>query len=242
MATVANDQPGLSNLRFEHYDTEGFYDEMFERDGQPAPAGRAAGPAADVAVRRRAAAPPEGRRPGAVEHGHHVQRLRPRGRHRKDLAVRHRAADHRAPRNGTASSDGLKQRIRALNLFIDDIYHEQQDRPRRRRARVAGRNRASASCDRCAGLKPPQGHLVPHHGHRPGARRRRPVLRARRQPPLPVGRVVRAGKPRGDEADVSADVRRPVDPAGRRLSRAAAARCCSTSRRRGVARADGRAC
>ena len=34
---------------------------------------------------------------------------------------------------------GLKQRIHALNLFIDDVYHEQQDRQRRRRPRVADR-------------------------------------------------------------------------------------------------------
>src|ERR1700682_4708949 len=39
MATVLNDQPGLTNLRFHEYDTEGFYDEMFEADGQPRPRG-----------------------------------------------------------------------------------------------------------------------------------------------------------------------------------------------------------
>ena len=127
---------------------------------------------------------------------------------------------------------GLKQRIHALNLFIDDVYNEQQDHSRRRRARVADRHPASAFCKPCAGLKPPRGiwcHITGTDLVRDGDGA---VLRARRQSALPLGRVVRAGKPRGDEADVSAGLRRAVDPAGRGLSRAAAARCCNTSLRR----------
>ena len=52
-------------------------------------------------------------------------------------------------------------------------------------------------------LEAAQGRLVPRHGHRPGSRSRRPVLRAGGQPALPLGRVVRAGKPRGDETHIS---------------------------------------
>ena len=52
--------------------------------------------------------------------------------------------------------DGLKQRIRALNMFIDDMYHDQ----RIVRDGVFPEYMAKSSkCfhDRCAGLKPPKG-------------------------------------------------------------------------------------
>ena len=93
-------------MDFLAYDNEGFYDEMFGPDGHPWPRGEllakrlATLPTADVVRRQRAADL------ALLEHGHHVQRLRPRGRHREDLAVRHRPADHRSAANGTRSSAG----------------------------------------------------------------------------------------------------------------------------------------
>ncbi len=122
---------------------------------------------------------------------------------------------------------GLKQRIRALNLFIDDVYHEQQivkdgvvpadiAADRRQSFRAAVR-RAEAAAR----------HLVPHHRHRPGARPRRPDLRARRQPALPVRRVVRPGEPRRDEADVSAGLR-GVRASGRSTTTRAGCATCSS--------------
>ena len=90
---------------------------------------------------------------------------------------------------------GLNQRIAALNLFIDDIYHDQ----RIVRDGVIPEHIIQTACLLSPAVhraQSAQGHLVPHHRHRPGPRPRRPVLRARRQPPLSVGRVVRPGKPR----------------------------------------------
>ena len=87
--------------------------------------GRIAGPQAGFAVGWRVATPPESGRPGLAEHGHHVQCLWPRGRHRKGLALRHCAADHRL-QEWDHIERGLKQRIHALNSFIDDVYNERQ--------------------------------------------------------------------------------------------------------------------
>ena len=65
---------------------------------------------------------------------------------------------------------GLKQRIHALNLFIDDIYHEQKIL---KDGVVPGeiiQLGASASGRSASGCNPPRGDLVPHHRHRSGAR------------------------------------------------------------------------
>ena len=56
--------------------------------------------------------------------------LRP-ARHREDLPVLPGAARDRRRPTGRGSSAGLEQRLRALQLFLDDIYGEQRD-PRRR--------------------------------------------------------------------------------------------------------------
>ena len=116
---------------------------------------------------------------------------------------------------------GLKQRIHALNLFIDDIYHDQKilkdgvvpanDHPFGEIVPQAMHRAESAAR-----------HLVPHHRHGSGARPRRTDLRAGRQPALSLGRVLRAGEPRGDEAHVSAGLRVVADSSGRRLSEPAA--------------------
>ena len=112
---------------------------------------------------------------------------------------------------------GLKQRIHALNLFIDDIYHEQKIV---RDDVVPEHLICSASSFREAvrRAQAAAGHLVPHHRHRPGARQRRPVLRAGRQPALSLRRVVRAARTASDEADVPAGVRGVARPARGRLS------------------------
>ena len=122
---------------------------------------------------------------------------------------------------------GLRQRITALNMLIDDLYHDQRSCARRRpaRARRGDGQGLSAAMRRAEAAAR---HVVPHHGHRPGARYRRPVLRAGRQSALPLRRVVRAAESAADEADVSAAVRALGDPAGRRLLQPAA-RCAAIS-------------
>ena len=67
---------------------------------------------------------------------------------------------------------GLKQRVRALNLFIHDVYHDRlilKDRvvPAELVLGASGYRRE------CVGLRVPEGHLHPHLGDRPDPRRRR---------------------------------------------------------------------
>ena len=71
---------------------------------------------------------------------------------------------------------GLKQRIKALNLFLDDVYHE--GRILKDGVVPAELVLGAPSYRRAVqGPRPADGHLVPHHGHRPGARQGRRVLR-----------------------------------------------------------------
>jgi uncharacterized circularly permuted ATP-grasp superfamily protein len=115
-----------TTMRFEGYDAGGFYDEMFLPDDRPRPE-------AELLVQR-VHSLPEGdiiRRQQAAErallqmgitfnvYGDHagVEKIFP-----FDVVI---------PRIVSASEwqwieRGLKQRIYALNLFIDDIYHDQK--------------------------------------------------------------------------------------------------------------------
>ena len=127
------------------------------------------------------------------------------------------------PPNGTSSNAGLSQRIAALNLFIDDIYHDQ----RIIRDGVVPEHVIQTRLAFPPAMhrtQPAQGNLVPHHGDRPGPRSRRPVLRARGQSPLPVRRLVRAAESPVDEADVSRSLRARPRAARRRLLRPAVGR------------------
>jgi uncharacterized circularly permuted ATP-grasp superfamily protein len=112
-------------MKFEHYDTEGFYDEMFDADGIPRPG-------ANLVVERINSLPAE------------------------ELLRRQRAAERALLHLGITFSvygdesgterifpfdiiprivqsfewevmeRGLKQRVRAMNLFIDDVYNDQK--------------------------------------------------------------------------------------------------------------------
>ena len=90
----------------------------------------------------------------APPHGHYLQRLRRSGWNRADLSVRSGATDRRS--GGMELIErGLKQRIRALNLFIDDVYHEQ--RIIKDGVVPAEILRTATSFRRRAGLDPPRG-------------------------------------------------------------------------------------
>ena len=90
---------------------------------------------------------------------------------------------------------GLKQRIHALNLFIDDIYHDQKIvKDGVVPAEIVAIGDA-ASAQQCVGLKPPRGIWCHITGTDLVRDTRRPDLRAGRQPALPVGRVVRPAEP-----------------------------------------------
>ena len=126
---------------------------------------------------------------------------------------------------------GLIQRVRALNLFLDDVYHEQRIlRDGRIPAElVFGATPLPPRDDR---RRPARRRLRARRRRRHRARRARRVPRARGQPALALRRQLHAREPRRDEARVRAAVRalrrarhRPV-PAG------AARRAARRSRRR----------
>ena len=97
---------------------------------------------------------------------------------------------------------GLKQRIYALNLFLQDIYNEAKIL----RDGVVPQELVLSAPSLSKSLLWPdaaQRHLVSHHRHGPSTRPRRPFLRARGQPALPFRRVLRPREPAPDEADVS---------------------------------------
>ena len=130
---------------------------------------------------------------------------------------------------------GLIQRAAALNLFIDDVYHEQKfikdglmpasiiATSKNFRANVK-RHQATAR------------HLGAHLRLGPDPRQGRHGLRARGQPARSLRRVLHAREPPGREARVPRAVRERGDPAGGRLSlpalRHADARC-RRARKRG---------
>ena len=166
------------------------------------PEARSAARNHSVAGRRPTAALPACCRAPAAADGHHLQCLRRLRRHGADFSVRPDPA-HRARREWERIERGLKQRIHALNEFIDDIYHDQK---------ILKDKVIPEEIIRSAAVLPPAvpwhqpaaARLVSHHRHRSGAARRRPDLRARGQSAGAVRRFLRAGEPRPDEAHVPA--------------------------------------
>ena len=130
----------------------------------------------------------------------------------------------------TLLENGLKQRVRALNMFLRDIYHG-RDILRANiipddlifqnpvfRPEMNGQERAAR-------------RLRPHrrHRHRPG--RCGTLHRAGGQRADAVGRLLHAGKPRNHDAAVSGPVCPPPCRAGGAISRRIACRACARSRR-----------
>ena len=111
---------------------------------------------------------------------------------------------------------GLNQRVRALNLFIHDVYHDRLIL-RTGSSRPSWSSGASGYRRECVGLRVPQGHLHPRLGDRPDPRRRRRVPRPGGQRPDPLGRELRAQEPAGDEAGLPVPVRAVQRPPDRRL-------------------------
>ncbi len=112
-------------MRFSSYRTEGFYDEMFEEDGSPRPHARLLLESVEslpdgVLLRRKVAAERLLLQMGITFNVYAdsagAERIFP-----FDLLPRIVAAEEWA-----TIERGLKQRIHALNAFIDDIYHEQK--------------------------------------------------------------------------------------------------------------------
>ena len=187
---------------FDGYNTDGFYDEMFAPDGN-------ARPAVQMLVERIESLP-EGeltRRHIAVEHAllrmgitfnvyadeQGVEKIFP-----FDLIPRIIDANE-----WEWIERGLKQRIHALNLFIDDVYHDQKD-PQRWRCSVRCRaliGTVSAAMHRFGSAAR---CLVSHHWDGFGPRRRRTDLCLGRQSRVSIRGFLRRGKSAVNETDFSA--------------------------------------
>jgi uncharacterized circularly permuted ATP-grasp superfamily protein len=142
-------------MRFDAYDTGGFYDEMFLPDGRPRPE-------ADLLVQRIHSLP----------EGDVLRRQQAAERALLQMGITFNVyGDHAGvekifpfdviPRIVSAAEwqwleRGLKQRIYALNLFIDDIYHEQKII--KDGVIPEGLIRSASSFrEACIGLNPPRG-------------------------------------------------------------------------------------
>ncbi len=177
-------------MRFASYSSDGFYDEMFLADGTP-----------------RARCESLVRRIESLSDGELQRRQHDAERTLMNLGITFTVYGHDAgtekiwpfdvvPRVVEAAEwdvieRGLKQRITALNLFINDVYNRRQII---RDGVVPEFLLHSGKCylPPCADLNPPRRRLGTHYRHRSGTRRRWSVLRAGRQFALSVRCVVRA--------------------------------------------------
>lgn len=112
-------------IRFSHYDPEGFYDELYEGAGQTRPG--------SALLLRKFASLPEGELKKRQQAAERVilNMGMTFGVYGSDDGHEQIFPFDIVPRIVTASDwerieSGLRQRMRALNLFIDDVYHDQK--------------------------------------------------------------------------------------------------------------------
>ena len=125
----------------------------------------------------------------------------PRRRRMGRAAPRPRTARQGAQRSTSATSTAARDILRAGIVPEDLVFQNPVFRPEMNGQKVAAR------------------HLRAYRRHRHRARRCRDVLRARRQCPHAVRRLLHAGEPRDHAAAVPGAVRAPPGRAGRELSR-----------------------
>ncbi len=125
MATVSSECASDNELLFPEYETDGFYDEMFDGQGRP-----------------RARAEQLAWRLKSLAEGELVRRQKAADLALRNMGITFNVYGHAAgtekiwpfdiiPRvmeyaEWKSIEEGLKQRITALNLFIDDLYHDQK--------------------------------------------------------------------------------------------------------------------
>src|SRR5262245_3936468 len=142
-------------MRFGHYNVDGFFDEMFQEDSQPRAAARALAQLID-----------------ALPDGELLRRQQSAERALLNMGITFNVYGDSAgterifpfdlvPRIVSAAEwqtieRGLKQRIRALYLFIDDIYHDQTILKDGAVPREVIHT-AKTMSDDCAGVRPRRG-------------------------------------------------------------------------------------
>ena len=182
---------------------------------------RRAGAASGHARGRRARRPVGPRRHDPAAAGHHLQRLRPSGRHGADLAARPGAAHHPGQRVGPSGARSRPAGTHPGHVPRRPVRGRTDRTPRRRHPYVAGRivARLCARGHRHQGPRSPLRGL----GHRPGARHRGHVPGPGGQPAGPVRRGVRAGEPGRDDPRPEHRLRAVPGAARQPLRRVAAA-------------------
>ena len=180
---------------YENYDTEGFYDEYFEPGGEPRPAAHVllerleTLPAGELRKRQKAT---EARlfQMGVTftvygeDKG--TERIFP-------FDIIPRVIESR---EWEKIERGLKQRVYALNLFIDDIYHGKKiikDGIIPKELILSSKSYRAE----CEGFKPQRGIWCHISGHRPCAGQRWGVLCTRGQLEKPLRGLIRSREPTG---------------------------------------------
>ena len=197
------------------YQSDGFYDEMFDEAGQPRADcqplyDRIRSISADDLIRRQQAADRSMVQLG-ITFNVYGDRQGPERIIPFDIVPR--IIPQR--RVGLASSAGCGSGLSRSTCLSTISITSSEIVARRRGARARGGDGAPGFRKQCVGLTPPRGIWCHITGTDLVRDTRRPDLRAGRQSALPVGRVVRAAESAVDEADVSAVVRADGDPAGR---------------------------
>jgi uncharacterized circularly permuted ATP-grasp superfamily protein len=153
--SLGGERPRPIAMDIHSYRTDGFFDEIFESDGRPRPLGE-----------------PLVRRLAALSDGELQRRQKAADLALLNMGITFNVYGHEAGtekiwpfdiiprivegREWSTIERGLKQRIRALNLFIDDIYHERRIV---REGVVPDWLIDTGKCLRgpCSGLNPPRG-------------------------------------------------------------------------------------
>ncbi len=163
-------------MLFDGYVTDGFYDEMFNADGTPRSCARLLyeriSSVGDTELRRYQQAAEQALFRMGITFNVYGDQAGTEKIFPFDIIPRILAAEEWEP-----IDRGLRQRVHALNLFIDDIYHQQKIL---KDGVIPSDLILSAKSFRkaCIGLKPPRGNVVPHHRNGSRSRQRRPVLRS----------------------------------------------------------------
>ena len=203
-------------MNWDAYNPEGFYDEMFEDVGRPRPL-------ADLLLRNL----------GRLPEGELTRRQKAAEKAFFDLGITFNVYSSKSGLERIFPFDilpriiegrewdfierGLRQRIHALNLFLDDIYHDQRIV---KDGIIPGELIRSATGYRkaCKGLNPPWGVWCHITGTDLVKDADGQTLRPRGQHPLPFRRLLRDRQPPGDEAGLPPDLRRRESAPGGGLS------------------------
>jgi len=188
-------------MKFTDYQTEAHYDEYFEADGVPRPAmspfiRRINGLSKKEILRRKSAAESALLQAGITftvygEQQGQIDRIFP-------FDIIPRIID---PDDWGTIERGLKQRIYAINEFIDDIYNDQKilkDKVIPKEIITS----AKSYRPQCAGFHPPKRIWC----HVTGTDIVRPAICTGRQPEVSFRCVLRAGESRGSQAHLSRNI------------------------------------